>query len=98
MEGIIAPLLQKLGYRKGTHNHIIRELSLKYPRQSLGRKKKTDPRLRGSADYICEVQGEKGTIRWVIEAKSPSNKIDDPNGLSQAWSYANHPEVKAIYY
>jgi len=37
-----------------------------------------------------------GLIRWVIEAKSPVPiTIDD---IEQAWTYANHPEVRAVYF
>lgn len=93
-EEIIAPLLKELGYRSSTENDIIREQQLSYPKLSLGRQKSTDPFLRGKADYICVAANK---IRWVIEAKSPS---EDINGSTQeqAWSYANHPEIRAVYY
>jgi len=93
-EDIISPLLSKLGYRKGTEFDITRAQPLRYPKLILGHKKKTDPILRGEADYICYV---KKQIRWVIEAKSPNINItiDD---LEQAYSYAIHQEVRAIYY
>lgn len=96
-EEVIAPLLRRLGYRSGTDNNVIREqpLSLRYPRALLGRKNPNkDPLLRGKADYICEVPGP---IRWVIEAKPPSAEItlDD---IEQAFTYANHPEVRAVVY
>jgi hypothetical protein len=96
-EEVIAPLLRRLGYRSGTVNNVIREqpLSLRYPRAFLGRKNPNkDPLLRGKADYICEVEGP---IRWVIEAKPPSAEItlDD---IEQAFTYANHPEVRAVLY
>jgi hypothetical protein len=92
---IIDPLLRELGYRSGTESDIIREQSLKYPRGYLGRKKNSDPMLRGKADYICEI---KNKTRWVIEAKSPSEPIDNIDVIEQAWSYANHPEVRAVYF
>lgn len=93
-EDIISPLIHKLGYRKGSEFDIIREQPLRYSKEFLGRKKKTDPDLRGKADYICDV---KNNIRWVIEAKSPDVEIgiDD---IEQAYSYAIHSEVRAIYY
>jgi hypothetical protein len=93
-EDIISPLLHRLGYKKGTEFDIIRGQSLRYPKNILGLKKKSDPILRGTADYICDV---KSKLRWVIEAKSPDIKIgiDD---LEQSYSYAIHPEVRAIYY
>lgn len=94
-EEIIAPLLRSLGYRSGTENNIIREQSLRYPRSFLGRKNPAkDPELRGIADYILEL---RQLLRWVIEAKAPSVDIA-ADEIEQAWSYANHPEVRAVYF
>lgn len=96
-EEFIAPLLAGLGYRSGSENHAAREvpLSLRYPRSSLGRKNaKADPYLRGRADYVLEVSGH---ARWVIEAKPPHESID-VDSIEQAWSYASHPEVRAVYF
>ncbi|NTU74476.1 type I restriction enzyme HsdR N-terminal domain-containing protein, partial [Candidatus Roizmanbacteria bacterium] len=94
-EEIIAPLIRKLGYCSGSKNNVIREQSLRYPCSFLGRKNpKKDPLLRGKADYILEVENR---VRWVIEAKAPEVTIgiDD---IEQAWTYANHSEVRAIYF
>ncbi len=94
-EEVIAPLIRRLRYRSGTDCDVIREQSLKYPKIFLGRKDaKKDPELRGKADYILEVDGR---LRWVIEAKAPEIPFgQDP--IEQAWSYANHPEVRSIYF
>jgi hypothetical protein len=93
-EEIIAPFLRYLGYRSGTSANIIREQPLIYPKVSLGRKdRKKDPELRGRADYICEVDRN---FRWVIEAKPPVEiTLDD---IEQAYTYANHPEVRGVYF
>ena len=92
-EEIISPLLRKMGYRSGTTNNIIREQSLRYPKVSMGRKKRDkDPLLRGFADYIVEV---KGSVRWTIEAKPPQVNIG-PDDIGRAYTYANHPEVRAV--
>ncbi len=93
-EQVISPFLQYLGYRSCSQYDIIYERLLRYPRVSLGRKNhKRDPPLRGSADYILEING---LIRWVIESKPPVPiTIDD---IEQAWTYANHPEVRAVYF
>src|ERR1700739_4327959 len=94
-EEVIAPLLRRLGYKSGTPNNVIREQSLRYPRLSLGRQDpRKDHELRGTADYILEIENR---LRWVLEAKAPDPAIgvDD---VEQAWSYANHPEVRAIYF
>lgn len=94
-EELLAPLLDHLGYRSGTEGNVFRELSLRYPRSFLGRKKlKTDPYLRGRADYVLEV---KGHARWVLEAKAPNENIDQ-DAIEQAWSYASHAEVGAVYF
>lgn len=94
-EEIITPLLHRLGYRAGAHANIIREQSLRYPHESLGRRKPgQDPPLRGRADYILEVDG---LVRWTIEAKAPSELIS-MDVVEQAYSYARHPEVRAIYF
>jgi len=94
-EEIIAPLLRYLGYRSGTKNNVIREQSLRYPKAFIGRKnEKKDPLLRGTADYILEVND---SVRWVIEAKSPDVDISAEE-IEQAYTYANHPEVRAVYF
>jgi hypothetical protein len=94
-EEVIAPLLCALGYRSGMDNNVIREQLLRYPKVFLGRKNPPkDPLLRGKADYILEVQG---AVRWVIEAKAPDVEIG-ADEVEQAWSYANHPEVRAVYF
>src|SRR5712692_958278 len=79
----------------GSRNNIIREQSLRYPRASLGLKNpKKDPELRGKSDYILEVGGK---LRWVIEAKAPDLAIDT-DSIEQAYTYANHPEIRGIYF
>ena len=93
-EEIISPLLNKLGYSSGTPNNIMRELTLSYPKRQLGRQKKSDVRLSGRADYICETANH---IRWVVEAKPPQAKLDSAD-QAQAHSYAVHPEVRAKYF
>ena len=93
-EEFVTPLLRRLGYRSGFKHNIVREQSLRYPRSSLGRKKRSDPMLRGKADYICEANGR---IRWVIEAKAPSESLGIDEA-EQAYTYARHPEVRAVYF
>ena len=94
-EEIIAPLLRNLGYRSGTSNNIIREQSLRYPRAYIGRKNQNkDPLLRGKADYICQVGSR---LRWIIEAKDPNAPLT-VDEIEQAFSYAFHPEVRAVYF
>ena len=94
-EEVLAPLVRLLGYRTGTEFDVIREQSLRYPKVFLGRKNPTkDAELRGKADYILEVVGH---ARWVLEAKAPGVEIDI-DSVEQAWTYANHAEVRAVYF
>jgi hypothetical protein len=93
-EEIVAPLLRHLGYRSGTPDNVIREQHLTYPRLQLGRRKATDPLVRGKADYICDVRGH---VRWVIEAKAPGEQLN-ATAEDQAWTYAAHPEVRAVFF
>lgn len=94
-EEIVAPLLLRLNYQTGTDNNIIREQSLRYDKSYLGHKNPDrDWPLRGKADYICEV---KKRIRWTIEAKSPIREISTED-IEQAYTYARHPEVRAVYF
>jgi len=92
-EEVAAPLLTLLGYQRGTENDILREFSISYGRNFLGRKKNDDPPLRGRADYVLSVTGAG---RWVLEIKSPSEDITQDE-IDQAISYARHPEVSGTY-
>jgi hypothetical protein len=94
-EEVLAPIIRALGYGTGTEHDVVREQSLRYPRLFLGRKNANkDLELRGRADYILE---SSGRVRWVLEAKAPqvAIEIDD---IEQAWTYANHAEVRAVYF
>ncbi|WP_296387790.1 type I restriction enzyme HsdR N-terminal domain-containing protein [Reyranella sp.] len=88
---IVRPFLTELGYEQGSEANVITEYPLRYPKVFLGRKKPTDPDLRGRADYVCQVLG---VTRWTIEAKSPSEPISREH-VEQAHTYAMHPEVAA---
>jgi hypothetical protein len=88
---VIDPLLRALGYQAGTQNNIERERTLRYDRAFLGRKKATDPIIRGKPDYVLEV-GSHG--RWLIEVKAPNAPLDI-EAFEQAQSYSLHPNVSA---
>lgn len=95
-EDFAMPLITALGYATQTSNDILREqnLTIKYPHIFLGRKNpKKDPIIRGKPDYTLNVTG---VCRWVLEIKSPSEKIDR-DAIEQATSYARHPEVSGVY-
>lgn len=92
-EDVVSPLLFLLGYARGTQNDILREYTLSYDRIFLGRKNKSDPKMRGRADYILNVTGAG---RWIIEVKGPDINIGKEE-IDQTISYARHPEVSALY-
>lgn len=87
------PLLKLLGYERGTANDIWREFPLRYEREFLGRKKKTDPPLRGRTDYVLVVVRFG---RWVLDAKASNEEITQ-DAVEQAISYARHPEIGGAY-
>lgn len=93
-EYVLTPITNYLGYKPGTKNDVRTDVLVTYPRISLGRKKGKDPILRGKADYVYEIER---TWRWVLEAKSPSRKLSN-NDIWQAHGYANHPQIRAIYF
>ena len=91
---ILDPLLQRMGYKYGTDMHVMREHQFAYPKISLGRRSPKDPILRGRPDYICQV---RGVATWVLEAKAEGGVLDDKEN-AQAYTYAAHPEIRAIYF
>jgi hypothetical protein len=93
-EEIISPILRALHYSSNGGNDVRYGLSLRYPRDVLGRKNPaSDRRIRGVADYLCRA-GRR--VPWIIEAK-PSEPITDDD-VEQAYSYAKHPEIRASYF
>lgn len=97
-EGIIAPFLKELGYETGTVNDIRRAVSLRYPYDHLGRKKRGKDRpLKGEADYVMTLKTGDAHLRWVIEAKGGNEPLD-ADAIDQAYTYARHPEVGAVMY
>jgi hypothetical protein len=94
-ENVIKPfLLNRLGYTFEGPARVRTEIPLRYSKIYLGRKKASDPDLRGKSDYICEVVSYG---RWVIEAKAGGETLTRDDA-EQAHTYAAHPEVAAFYY
>jgi len=88
------PLLQLLGYKFNTDLNVYREHQFSYPKVSLGRKGKNDAAIIGKPDYICEA---RGIATWVLEAKAESSALGTEVD-AQAYTYAAHPEIRALYY
>lgn len=91
-EAIVTPLLYRLGYREGTENNIIRNYTLKHPYIKYGR---TDIPVRAVPDYILKIDNQ---ISWVMDAKLPSENINDREYINQTHSYTAHPEVAGRYF
>lgn len=93
-EAFVMPIIEFLGY-KDEHRDIIREneFKIKMPFFKLGTKKISLTKLQ--ADFILGISGTKDI---VIDAKSPSFDVEEPEFLMQAYSYASHIEVNARYF
>jgi len=87
-EDLITPLLQHLGYRRGTIMDIKREekFQLAAPFMMIGRTKI-------AIDYVPKVRLKRF---FIAETKSPKDPLNHET-LLQATFYAMHPEVNARY-
>ncbi|MDR3301775.1 MAG: type I restriction enzyme HsdR N-terminal domain-containing protein [Spirochaetaceae bacterium] len=86
---IIDPLLKELGY---THENIQREKALKSPFLRTG---STRRQVNLIPDYALKI--ENG-YAWVLDAKTPKEKIIDDDNVEQVYIYATHPEVRSNYF
>jgi hypothetical protein len=69
-------------------------LALSYTRHFFGVKKpRTDPVLKGRADFFLEVDSN---LRVIVETKKPGSLTDDDR--EQAYTYAMHPQVRAVLF
>lgn len=88
-EVLIAPLLSALGYRNA---NIKRSHSLRHPFLRTGSKNRPVELI---PDYCLYAENR---FAWVLDAKGPSERIFDSGHISQVYSYASHPEVRAKYF
>jgi DNA modification methylase len=86
---IIDPILKELGFN---HENIVREKPLKSPFLRTGSRKR---KVNLIPDYILKV--ENG-YAWVLDAKSPNQKIINDDNVEQVYSYATHPEIRSKYF
>lgn len=93
---LVRPFCRAMGYSQGNPAANLRsQITLQYDRVFLGHKnEKTDPKLRGRPDFVCEVVSYG---RWVIEAKAPNVDLGQDDSF-QAHTYATHPEIAAEHY
>lgn len=91
-EEIISPLLKRLGYAPGTSNNLVRSRALPHPFVYIGTKKHS---VKIIPDYVLEPEfGGK----WILDAKSPKEELCKGKNPEQAFSYAIHPEIRAMTY
>lgn len=90
-EEIIAPILRKLDYSSSGVNKIVRSRSLVHPYVNIGSK---IYKVNIIPDYILEIDGKPIVI---LDAKSPTTRLNKTKHIEQAYSYAIHPEVKQKY-
>lgn len=91
-EEIIMPLIKALGYDYKGKYKIVRSRKLQHPFTMIGANKY---KISIFPDYILECDGR---CACVIEAKAPSESLDNEESISQAYSYAVHREVAAKFY
>ncbi len=88
-EEIILPILKELGY---SHSSIIRSKSLQHPFVKIGSTKKPVTII---PDYAMKIDE---SYAWVLDAKSPDEKVNESGNLEQVFSYAIHPEIRSNYF
>ena len=91
-EEIVMPLIKVLGYDYKGKYKIVRSRKLQHPFTMIGANKYT---ISIFPDYILECDGK---CACIIEAKAPSESLDDEKCIGQAYSYAVHREVGAKFY
>jgi len=91
-EELLLPLIKAMGYSYKGRYKIVRSRTLQHPFTMIGAKKY---KISIFPDYILECD-EKCVC--VIEAKAPSESLDNEECIGQAYSYAVHKEVAAKYY
>jgi len=91
-EEIVAPLVRALGYSPTGRFRVIRRRPLEHPYVSIGSIRK---RINIFPDYLLSVNDR---LCWVLDAKAPNEPVDDPDHVSQAYSYAIHRDVRVDWF
>jgi hypothetical protein len=91
-EEIIFPIIRALGYSSEGNNKLVRSRKLLHPFVSIGSQQK---KITIIPDYVMEINGKPS---WIMEAKAPNQDIINTKHVEQAYSYAMHSEIKALYY
>lgn len=88
-EVIILPILQQLGYAQ--HN-IVRSKRLEHPFIKIGSKKR---QINLVPDYALKVENN---FAWVLDAKSPEERVTNTDNVEQVYSYSEHKEIRSTYF
>lgn len=91
-EEIISPIIRALGFTSDSNNKVIRSRKLLHPFVSIGSQQK---KINIIPDYVMEINKKPS---WIMEAKAPNQDILNTKHVEQAYSYAIHSEVRALYY
>ena len=91
-EELITPILKAMGYGLDKPNQIVRSKALLHPFVSIGSQSK---KISIIPDYLLIVDDKPA---WILDAKSPSEKISKSKHVEQAYSYAMHPDVRCNFY
>jgi len=88
-EVIILPILKELGYKQ---KNIVRSKALEHPFIKIGSKKRP---IKIIPDYLLKFEEN---YAWVLDAKSPEEKVKDSDNIEQVYSYSMHPEIRSTYF
>lgn len=91
-EEIVAPLVRALGYSPSGRFRVIRSRPLEHPFVSIGSIRR---QINIFPDYLLSVNER---LCWVLDAKAPTEAVDDPDHVSQAYSYAIHRDVRVDWF
>ncbi|WP_122677345.1 type I restriction enzyme HsdR N-terminal domain-containing protein [Pseudomonas viridiflava] len=91
-EEIITPILKRLGYKVEGKARISRSKPLINEFIRIG---VTNHPVTTIPDYTLYYDGE---AVLVIDAKNPSENINSPSHIQQAYSYAVHPEIRCQHF
>jgi hypothetical protein len=88
-EEIVLPILKRLGYSASPPNQICRSLNLVHPYVYIGSISKT---IHIVPDYTIK---KNNANFFILDAKAPSENIQEGKNVEQAYSYAIHKDVRA---
>lgn len=91
-EELIFPILSELGYSATGTNRIIRSKNLIHPFVMIGSKKRA---INIVPDYLLLSEGKNA---FILDAKSPTEKVYESTNVEQVYSYAIHPDIRVTLY